>query len=82
MLKGCNGVVLRRRRTGDHSFSFSYSLLPRVQNGQHKKKNIFIINTALGAVINKTFINKECTFPATSVSKNNQKKLCMAIVHS
>lgn len=46
------------------------------------KKNIFIINTALGAVINKMFINKECTFPATSVFKNNQKKLYMAIVHS
>lgn len=39
-----------------------------------KKRNIFIINTALGAVINKTFIHKECTFPATSVFKNNQKK--------
>lgn len=37
--------------------------------------NILIINTALWAVINKKFINKECTFPATSVSKNKQKKL-------
>lgn len=48
-----------------------------------KKENILIINTALGAVINKKFINKECTFPTTSVFKNNQKKKkCMAIVHS
>lgn len=39
-----------------------------------KKKNILIINTALGAVINKKFINKECTFPATSVFKNNNNK--------
>lgn len=27
------------------------------------------------AVINKMFINKECTLPATSVFKNNQKKI-------
>lgn len=75
MLKGCTGAVLRRRKERRPQLLFSHSLLPRVQNGQHKKKrNIFIINTALGAVINKTFIHKECTFPATSVFKNNQKK--------
>lgn len=38
------------------------------------KKKHFIINTALWAVINKKFINKECTFPATSVFKNKQTK--------
>ena len=36
-----------------------------------KKK--LIINTALWAVINKKFINKECTFPATSVFKKKKK---------
>lgn len=73
-MSSCDGAVLCRSKDKRPRFLFHTLYCQEFKMVNIKKKDILIINTALGAVINKKFINKECTFPATSVFKNNQKK--------